>query len=184
MTAATVSFGHGLAASPLHLAAAYATLANDGQKVTPTLVHGKKRPAGERVVSEQAARLAITMLREVVVRGTARAGNVEGYAVAGKTGTADKPRPGGGYYDNKVVANFASIFPYDDPKYVLVVTLDEPTGQLGGGESRVAGATAVPVAADVISRLAPILGLRPVGAKPLPDIEAPPKAGVKVAANQ
>ncbi|HMQ41616.1 MAG TPA: penicillin-binding protein 2 [Paracoccus sp. (in: a-proteobacteria)] len=184
VTSATVSFGHGLAASPLHLAAAYATLANGGQKVTPTLVHGKKRPAGERVISEQAARLAVTMLRDVVLRGTARAGNVEGYAVAGKTGTADKPRPGGGYYDNKVVANFASIFPYDDPKYVLVVTLDEPTGQLGGGESRVAGATAVPVAADVISRLAPILGLRPVGAKPLPDIEAPPKAGVKVAANQ
>ena len=183
VTAATVSFGHGLAASPLHLASAYATIANGGRKVTPTLVHGKKRPEGERVVSEQSAKLALAMLREVVVRGTARSGNVEGYEIAGKTGTADKPRPGGGYYDNKVVANFASIFPYEDPKYVLVVTLDEPSASLGGGESRVAGLTAVPVAADVISRLGPILGLRPVGVKPLPDIEAPPKNKVKVAAN-
>ena len=184
VTAATVSFGHGLAASPLHLAAAYATLANDGRKVTPTLVHGKKRAAGERVISSDAAKLSVNLLRQVVVRGTAKSGNVEGYEVAGKTGTADKPRPGGGYYDNKVVANFASVFPYEDPKYVLVVTLDEPTGQLGGGESRVAGATAVPVAAEVISRLAPILGLRPVGTTDLPDIEAPPKNKVKVAANQ
>ena len=183
MTAATVSFGHGLAASPLHLASAYATLANGGRKVTPTLVHGKTRPAGEQVVSEAAAKLSLAMLREVVVRGTARSGNVEGYEIAGKTGTADKPRPGGGYYDNKVVANFASIFPYEDPKYVLVVTLDEPSASLGGGESRVAGLTAVPVAADVISRLGPILGLRPVGVKPLPDIEAPPQTKVKVAAN-
>ncbi|AUM73231.1 peptidoglycan D,D-transpeptidase FtsI family protein [Paracoccus jeotgali] len=183
VTAATVSFGHGLAASPLHLAAAYATLANGGHKVTPTLVHGKSRARGERVVSEQAAKLALSMLREVVLRGTARAGNVEGYQVAGKTGTADKPRPGGGYYQNKVVANFAAVFPYDAPKYVLVVTLDEPSINAGGGESRVAGLTAVPVAADVIRRLAPVLGVRPVDDKPLPDIDAPPKSRLKVAAN-
>ncbi|MDO5642360.1 MAG: penicillin-binding protein 2 [Paracoccus sp. (in: a-proteobacteria)] len=184
VTAATVSFGHGLAASPLHLAAAYATLANDGRRVTPTLVHGKRSPRGEQLISAQAADLSLKMLRDVVTRGTARSGNVDGYEIAGKTGTADKPRPGGGYYSNKVVANFAAVFPYSDPKYVLVVTLDEPTGQLGGGESRVAGATAVPVAADLIRRLGPILGLRPVGLSTLPDIEAPPSSTVKVAANE
>ncbi|WBU57076.1 peptidoglycan D,D-transpeptidase FtsI family protein [Paracoccus sediminicola] len=184
VTAATVSFGHGLAASPLHLASAYATLANGGRKVTPTLVHGKKRAPGTQVVSEQAAKLSLGLLRQVVERGTARSGDVEGYEVAGKTGTADKPRPGGGYYDNRVVANFAAAFPYDDPKYVLVVTLDEPSTVLGGGESRVAGATAVPVAADVIRRLAPVLGLRPAGTRTLPDIEAPPETGLKVAANE
>ncbi|SDE35269.1 cell division protein FtsI (penicillin-binding protein 3) [Paracoccus isoporae] len=184
VTAATVSFGHGLAASPLHLAAAYATLANGGRKVSPTLVHGRKRAAGEQIVSPQAAKLSLGLLRQVVERGTARSGNVEGYEIAGKTGTADKPRPGGGYYDNRVVANFAAVFPYDDPKYVLVVTLDEPTAVLGGGESRVAGATAVPVAADVIARLAPVLGLRPVGTKPLPVIEAPPETKVKLAVNE
>ncbi len=59
VTAATVSFGHGLAASPLHLAAAYATLANGGRKVTPTLVHGKKHAPGEQIISEQSSRLAL-----------------------------------------------------------------------------------------------------------------------------
>ena len=82
-----------------------------------------------------------------------------------------------------MVANFAAVFPHEAPKNVLVVTLDEPSATLGGGESRVAGLTAVPVAGDVISRLAPILGLRPVGTKPLPDIEAPTRNKVKVAAN-
>ncbi len=83
-----------------------------------------------------------------------------------------------------MVSNFAAVFPYSAPEYVLVVTLDEPSASLGGGESRVAGLTAVPVAADVISRLAPVLGLRPVGAKPLPDIEAPPRNRLKVAAKE
>lgn len=183
VTAATVSFGHGLAASPLHLASAYATFANGGHKVTPTLVHGKPSAPGKQVISEKASKLAIGLLRQVVVRGTARRGNVAGYEVAGKTGTADKPRPSGGYFKNKVVANFAAVFPYDNPEYVLVVILDEPSTEIGGGESRVAGLTAVPVAADVISRVAPILGLRPVGVKSLPDIKAPPENKVKVAAN-
>lgn len=165
VTAATVAFGHGLSASPLHLAAAYATLANKGRKVTPTLVHRDTHPEGEAIVSPPVAAMAVEMLRQVVVRGTAKGAEVEGYRVAGKTGTADKPRPSGGYYDDKVIATFASVFPADDPKYVLVVSLDEPTGTLGGGESRVAGATAVPVAAEVIRRTAPLLGLRPEAVK-------------------
>lgn len=161
VTAATVAFGHGLSASPLHLAAAYATLANRGHKVTPTIIHREAHPQGEAIVSPPVAAMAIEMLRQVVVRGTAKGAEVEGYRVAGKTGTADKPRPGGGYYDDKVIATFASVFPANEPKYVLVISLDEPTGTLGGGESRVAGATAVPVAAEVIRRAAPLLGLRP-----------------------
>ena len=162
VVSATVAFGHGMSASPLHLAAAYATLANRGRKVTPTLLHSDSHPQGEQVVSAPVAVQAVELLRQVVLRGTARSAEVEGYEVAGKTGTADKPRPSGGYYDDKVIATFASIFPASDPKYVLVVSLDEPTGTLGGGESRVAGATAVPVAAEVIRRTAPLLGLRPV----------------------
>ena len=194
VTAATVSFGHGLAASPLHLAAAYATIANDGRKVTPTLVHGRERPVGEQVLSPDAARRAVAMLREVVVRGTARSAEVEGYEVAGKTGTADKPRPGGGYYASKVVSTFASVFPASNPQYVLVVTLDEPSVTTGaGGESRTAGATAAPVSAALLRRIAPLIGLEPVdGGADLPtiaprfapDVEPAPADAVKrVASN-
>ena len=92
------------------------------------------------------------MLRQVVTRGTASFGEVPGYAVGGKTGTADKPRPQGGYYDDKVIATFASVFPADDPQYVLVVTLDEPSENSGAEPRRTAGWTAVPVAAEMIRR--------------------------------
>jgi cell division protein FtsI (penicillin-binding protein 3) len=89
-------------------------------------------------------------------------GDVEGYRVGGKTGTADKPKEnGGGYYDDKVIATFASVFPADDPKYVLIVTLDEPSENSGDKPRRTAGWTAVPVAAEMIRRVAPLLGLRP-----------------------
>ena len=169
VTAATVAFGHGLAASPLHLASAYATIANGGIKVTPTLIHGRKRPEGERVVSARAAEQSIAMLRQVVTRGTAKQAEVDGYEIAGKTGTADKPRPTGGYYKNKVVATFASVFPASDPEYVMIVTLDEPSiATNGGGESRTAGMTAVPVAAELVRRLAPLMGLEPRTDEKLP----------------
>jgi cell division protein FtsI (penicillin-binding protein 3) len=82
--------------------------------------------------------------------------------VGGKTGTADKPkRTGGGYYEDRVIATFASVFPTDAPEYVLVVTFDEPMETSGEEPRRTAGWTAVPVAAEIIRRTAPLLGLRP-----------------------
>lgn len=161
ITTITVSYGHGLSASPMHLAAAYATIANGGTKVAPTLLHRDRPEPGVRVMSEQSARDAVSMLRQVVTRGTASLGEVEGYEVGGKTGTADKPRRGGGYYDDKVINTFASTFPASDPKYVLIVTLDEPVETSGTVPRRTAGWTSVPVAAEIIRRTAPLLGLRP-----------------------
>ena len=113
-------------------------------------------------MSEASSREARQMLRKVVTEGTASFGEVPGYAVGGKTGTADKPKErGGGYYEDKVIATFASIFPAHDPKYVLIVTLDEPVETSGAKPRRTAGWTAVPVAAEMIGRVAPLLGLRP-----------------------
>ena len=157
----TIGYGHGLSASPLHLAAAYATIANGGRRVMPTLVHGKTAAPGEQVMDPIVARRALAMMRAVVTRGTASFGEVAGYQVAGKTGSADKAKPTGGYYDDKVIATFASVFPVTDPKYVLVLTLDEPSENSGSEPRRTAGWTAVPVAAEVIRRVAPLLGLRP-----------------------
>lgn len=184
VTAATVSFGHGLAASPLHLAAAYATIANGGKRVRPTLVHGRSARPSKQVLSPEAAKTAMALMRQVVTRGTARSSEVAGYEVAGKTGTADKPRPTGGYYKNKVVATFASAFPSSDPQYVLVLTLDEPSvTRAGGVESRTAGATAAPVAGELIRRVAPLLGLRPLTESQLPMVERPLPDGLKLVSN-
>lgn len=163
ITTLTVSYGHGVAASPLHLAAAYATLINGGTRVAPTLLKRDNAAPGPRVISEATSTIIRDLLRQVVQRGTATLGNVPGYEVGGKTGTADKPRPtGGGYYKDKVVATFASAFPMSDPKYVLVVSLDEPVETSGTVPRRTAGWTAVPVGAEIIRRAAPLLGLRPM----------------------
>ena len=171
----TVSYGHGLSASPLHLATAYASLLNGGHGVTPTLIAGQGRP-GERIVSDRTSARAREMLRQVVTRGTATLAEVEGYEVGGKTGTADKPKPTGGYWDEKVIATFAGVFPASDPKYVIVVTLDEPEDTTGEEPRRTAGWTAVPVAAEVIRRAAPLLGLAP-------DVEPALPLGLEMAAN-
>ncbi|MEP2717889.1 penicillin-binding protein 2 [Pseudophaeobacter sp.] len=161
LSAMTISYGHGISTTPMHLAAGYAVIANGGHYVSPTILKQDGPQLGRRVMSAQSAEAARIMLRKVVTEGTASFARVPGYQVGGKTGTADKPRPQGGYYEDKVIATFASIFPAHDPKYVLVVTLDEPSIIAHGEERRTAGWTAVPVAAEMIGRLAPLLGLRP-----------------------
>ena len=157
----TISYGHGLSASPLHLAAAYAAIANGGTRVEPTILKSNQLQQGPRVLSPDVAAEAVSMMRQVVVRGTASFGEVPGYEVAGKTGTADKPMPTGGYYEDKVIATFAATFPASAPRYVLVVTLDEPVETSGTEPRRTAGWTAVPVGAEMIRRIAPLLGMRP-----------------------
>ena len=169
----TASFGHGMSSSPLNLAAAYATLANGGIKVSPTLLRRTEPMTGARVLSERAALDSVTMLRRVVTNGTASMAKMDEYAIGGKTGTADKPKRGGGYYKDKVVNTFASVFPTDAPQYVLIVTLDEPIDRTGPEVRRTAGWTAVPVAAEIVRRTAPLLGLRPaIAPQPLDGLTA------------
>lgn len=172
----TISYGHGLSVSPLHLAAGYAAMVNGGTRVVPTLLRRDEPQAGARVISPQTSRVATSMLRQVVTRGTATFADIPGYEVGGKTGTADKPTPRGGYYDDKVISTFAGMFPASDPRWVIVVTLDEPVETSGAEPRRTAGWTAAPVAAEVIRRAAPLLGLRP-------QVAAPQGGGVTLAAN-
>ena len=164
ISAITISYGHGLSATPVHLAAAYASLTNGGIKVEPSLLKGGKPDAEKiRVVSEKTSRQLRAMLRKVVTEGTASLAEVEGYEVAGKTGTAVKPKPTGGYYEDRVISNFAAVYPASDPAYVVVVSLDEPQDIVAGKPKRTAGWTAAPIAAEIIRRTAPILGVLPTG---------------------
>ena len=159
----TISYGYGLSMSPLHLAVAYATLINGGFKVTPTILKQDNKDLGRRVISAETSNQLRKILRSVVQRGTATLGNVEGYEVGGKTGTANKQKVGARGYDNdRVVSTFVSFFPVKSPRYVLLVSFDEPSYR-GGKEKneRRAGWTAVPVAAEIIKRIAPLLNLRP-----------------------
>lgn len=172
----TISYGHGLSATPMHLAAAFSTIANGGRKISPTLLKQDGPNYGAQVLSPFVAREMNDMLRKVVTDGTASFGDVAGYSVGGKTGTADKPKAHGGYYKDKVIASFASVFPTDNPQYVLIVTLDEPEIYTMGENRRSAGWTAVPVAAELINRVAPLLGLRP-------NVEPGKLAGITLTSN-
>jgi len=154
----TIPIGQGVAVTPLQVLQAFNVIANGGRYVAPRLVAGTVGVDGElaptptvaprRVVSETTARQMTEMMTNVVDEGTGEAAAVEGYPVAGKTGTARKPQPGGGYEDEagnyRYVATFAGFVPANDPQLSIVVVIDEPAGDYYGGG----------VAAPVFSRLA------------------------------
>ncbi|WP_421904746.1 peptidoglycan D,D-transpeptidase FtsI family protein [Mameliella sp.] len=163
LSAVTISYGHGISVSPLHLAAAYAMIGNGGHVVEPTLLKRDRPRVGDKLLRDDVAEASLRMLRKVVIgeKGTATFAEVPGYRVGGKTGTAEKPKKTGGYHKDKVIATFAALFPTDAPRYALVVMLDEPVETTGSRPRRTAGWTAVPVAAEMIARIAPLLGLPP-----------------------
>jgi cell division protein FtsI (penicillin-binding protein 3) len=157
----TISYGHGLSTSPVHLAAAYAAMVNGGTMVRPTLLADAVPVPGARVISEATSAEMRALLRAAVTDGTASFADVPGYAVGGKTGSAEMPRARGGYYEDRNINTFAAVFPAHDPAYVLITTLYEPVETSGPEPRRTAGWTTVPVAAEIIRRAAPLLGLRP-----------------------
>lgn len=157
---ATVSYGHGIAVSPMAFLAAFSSFANGGERVQPTLIMDatRERPEPVRVMSALTAEIVNVMMREAVVTGTGKNAEVAGYRVAGKTGTAEKPVDGG-YYDDRNVTSFAAVFPYDRPQYALIVTLDDP--KAGSEIGATAAFNAAPTAGRMIERVAPLLGLAP-----------------------
>ena len=159
----TVGFGHSIAITPLHLASGYATLMNGGIWRPATLLKvDRNHPAGKgrRVFSEDTSYKMRALLRLVVTKGTGSKADAPGYRVGGKTGTADKVA-GRGYSTSRVVTNFAGVFPIDEPRYVIVVMLDEPQGTAESMGFRYAGWNVAPVVSKTVSRIAPMLGVRP-----------------------
>lgn len=158
----TISFGHGLAVSPLQLAAAGSAIANGGFRVSPTLLAMRDRePVRERVLKTKTANDVVDLMRLVVSEGTGSKADVPGYEVAGKTGTAEKPGRGG-YSKDRLVTSFLSVFPASAPEYLVLVLLDEPQATKDTFGFATAGWNAAPTAGNVIRRVAPILGVRPV----------------------
>jgi len=159
----TVGYGHGIAVTPLHLATGYATLFNGGIYRPATLLkvdRGHAAGRGHRVFSENTSYKMRALLRLVVTEGTGRKADAPGYRVGGKTGTAEK-LVGGHYVSNKVVTTFAGVFPMDEPRYVMVVMLDEPQPTAETFGFRTAGWNVAPVVSKTVSRIAPMLGVRP-----------------------
>ena len=155
----TVGFGHGIAVTPLHLASGYAALFNGGIHRPATLLKVDPRlpPAkGRRVFTEETSEKMRALLRLVVTKGTGKKADAPGYRVGGKTGSAEK------YYNRALlVTTFAGVFPMDDPRYVIVVMLDEPKATEETYGFRTAGWNVAPIVSHTISRIAPMLGIAP-----------------------
>jgi cell division protein FtsI (penicillin-binding protein 3) len=137
-TIGNVPIGQGIAVTPVQMAAAYAAIANGGIWSRPHLVDhvaGGGRPSlyRRRLVSRRIADELMLMLKDVVAEGTGQYAAMPGYQVAGKTGTAQKPDSHGGYATGRYVASFVGIVPASRPRFVVLVTVDEPHGAIWGG---------------------------------------------------
>lgn len=161
-TTMTVAYGHGIAVTPLHLASAYAALANGGVWRPTTLL--KREPGqpipGRRVVSEATSAKVRQLMRLVVIKGTGKKADAPGFRLGGKTGTAEKPHQGG-YARKSLVSTFAGVFPMDRPRYVIIAMLDEPKGTADTFGFATAAWTAGPVIKNVVARVGPLLGVIP-----------------------
>jgi len=131
-TIGTLPIGHGIAVTPVQMAAAYAAVANRGVWRRPHLT-ADQQAEGRRVISRHVADQLMSMLRDVVIEGTGTEAEVDGYEVAGKTGTAAKPDPRGGYSTSRYVASFVGVVPASAPRLVVLVTVDEPQSAIWGG---------------------------------------------------
>ncbi|MFC4294600.1 peptidoglycan D,D-transpeptidase FtsI family protein [Novosphingobium tardum] len=164
ITTMTVSYGHGIAVTPLHLASAYAALVNGGVWRPATLekVAPGHAVAGRRVFKASTSARMRQLLRMIVADGTGKKANAPGFRVGGKTGSAEKPGAGGGAYrKNALIATFAAAFPMDRPRYVVIAMLDEPQGTVATSGQRTAAWNAAPVVGRVVPRIGPLLGIMP-----------------------
>lgn len=158
-----IGYGHSLTVTPLHLANAYAAMVNGGiwrpatlHKLSPADV-----PRGKRVFKASTSARMRQMLRMISIFGTGRSADAPGFRVGGKTGSAEKPNPAGGYSERRIISTFAAAFPMDRPRYVVIAMIDEPRGTLASSYQRTAAYNAAPVVGRLVPRIGPMLGVRP-----------------------
>jgi len=159
----SVGFGHAIAVTPLHLASGYATLFNGGVYRPATLLKvDPKHPLapGRRVFTEDTSYKMRALLRLVVMQGTGKRADAPGYRVGGKTGTGEKI-VGGHYTSAAVVTSFAGVFPIDEPRYVMVMMLDDPKATAETFGFHTAAWNIGPAFGVAVARIAPMLGVKP-----------------------
>ncbi|MGV6802427.1 MAG: peptidoglycan D,D-transpeptidase FtsI family protein [bacterium] len=160
---ATITYGHGIAVTPLQLTAGFAAVVNGGIYHQPHFVKKQGKVDAHPVLSTMTSAAMRIILRRIVTDGTGRNAEAEGYYVIGKTATADKPSAQGGYDKDRRLSSFIGAFPGYDPQYVMLVSFDEPMPIEGTYGYATAGIVAAPVFRQLVLRLGPTLNLHPVG---------------------
>ena len=158
LTTMTISYGHGISITPTHLASATATIVNDGIRVDPTLLISNSVKKNKRIFSKKTSKTMRSIMRLVVSNknGTAKQAEASGYLVGGKTGTAEKTNPAGGYFKKQNIVTLTSAFPMNNPRFIITVMIDNPKGS-----KRTAGWVAAPVVNKIVTRIAPVLNIKP-----------------------
>jgi cell division protein FtsI (penicillin-binding protein 3) len=159
----TIAFGHGLSVAPLQAMMAIGALMNGGNLIPPTFRKRTEQEAlavATRVIKPETSEKMRYLMRLNVEKGTASKAEVDGYYVGGKTGTAEKV-VAGRYSKNRLLTSFTGVFPSDQPRYLLLIMLDEPQPIPETHGFATSGWNAVPVGGLVIARVAPILGVAP-----------------------
>lgn len=165
----TIAYGHGMAVSPVHMVTAMAAMINGGVMRPATLIRRAPHEVseGDRVIAADTSETMRRLLRLVVESGTGRSADVPGYLVGGKTGTAEKLN-GRRYSQDARIASFVGAFPMSDPRYVILVMVDEPKPNASSYGYATGGWVAAPAVGRVIQRMAPLLGIEPVEEPVLP----------------
>ena len=163
LTTMTISYGHGIAITLVHLASATATIVNNGIKVKPTLLISNSNPLNNRIFSKKTSQKMKSIMRLVVSskHGTAKKAEAAGYLVGGKTGTAEKVNQSGGYSRKKNIVAFTAAYPMNDPQFIITVMIDNPKGQKFSFGYRTAGWVAAPVIKKLVTRISPVLNIKP-----------------------
>jgi cell division protein FtsI (penicillin-binding protein 3) len=159
----TIAFGHGIAVAPLQAVSAIGALMNGGRLIPPTFLKRSEQEAAalaKQVVKPETSEKMRYLMRLNVEKGTASKAEVKGYYVGGKTGTSEKV-VGGHYSKTKLLTSFTAVLPADQPRYLLLVMIDEPKPTPETHGFATSGWNAVPVGGAIISRIAPLLGLQP-----------------------
>ena len=163
LTTMTISYGHGIAITPLHLASATATIVNDGVEIKPTLLISNSKLSNNRIFSSETSKKMKSIMRLVVSskHGTAKKAQATGYLVGGKTGTAEKVNQTGGYSKKQNIVAFTAAYPMNDPQFVITIMIDNPKGQKFSFGYRTVGWVAAPVIKRLVTRISPILNIKP-----------------------
>ncbi|MDE0994006.1 MAG: penicillin-binding protein 2, partial [Rhodospirillales bacterium] len=157
----TISYGHGIAVSSVQLANGISSLVNGGIYRPATLMKVRDSASlGRRVLSDKTSLQMRRLMRLVVTGGTGRKADVPGYLIGGKTGTADKLR-GRGYAKSSRIASFAGAFPMNDPRYTVLVVIDEPHGTKKTFNYATGGWVAAPAVGRIVRRMGPVVGIAP-----------------------